>query len=242
VIEARSSRPDPLGVDLTEARTEIGEVGDSACPQQAVVGQRVAHPDPQSVRVEDTVPLHGQGVDLDHVEQDHALDVVPVRRGRPVRPRQTVERTPGSLAREGGEHREDHLAVLHGSHVTRRERAAVPIAVDVEDDGALRPALPKEVPVERVGEPALGNGHAGGPQRLRRHLPAEQPVPVPAYVEAPEEIAVEYLEVEQFGQRARDGQLRHPATVALRASVPRRSDPPRGALANARWLSRRAGT
>src|SRR5205807_1405257 len=109
------------------------------------------------------------------------------------------------------QHRKDHLAVLHGPDMARRERPAVAITVDVEDHGAVGPALPEEVAVERVRVPVARNRETGGPQRLRRHLPAEQPVPIAPYIEATEEIAVEDLEVEQLGQRSRDREFGHPS-------------------------------
>jgi hypothetical protein len=59
----------------------------------------------------------------------------------------------------------------------------------------------EEVAVERVGEPVVGDRGGRRPQSLGGDLAAEQcdPRRVGCHVAAPEEVAVELLEVEQLG-------------------------------------------
>ena len=82
------------------------------------------------------------------------------------------------------------------------ERTPVAIAVDGEDHGVVGSAGPEEVAVQRVREAVVGNGEAGGPQRLRCHLAAVEAdarvTVVP--VATAEQVAVELLEVEERGE------------------------------------------
>src|SRR5436190_12456455 len=76
---------------------------------------------------------------------------------------------------ERGRQTEDGLAVLHGHDPPGGERAPIADAVDVEDEAPAGQAWSQEVTVQRVGVVIDANRESGGPQRLRRHLPAEQP-------------------------------------------------------------------
>ena len=63
--------------------------------------------------------------------------------------------------------------------------------------------------MQRVGEAALGHGHPGRPERLRRDLPAvEVRRERAARVVRPVEVAIELLEVEELRERRHAGQLR----------------------------------
>ena len=76
--------------------------------------------------------------------------------------------------------------------------------------------------MQRVGEPALGHGEPGRPQRLRRDLTAVEVVGErSARVVRPVEVAVELLEVEQLLERRRRGGARgtRPSGDGIRAVV-----------------------
>src|SRR4051794_37920135 len=70
---------------------------------------------------------------------------------------------------------EDGLAVLHRDDAPGGEGAAVADAVDVQDEAPARQAGSQEVSVQRMGMMVGVDGEGGGPQRLRRYLPTEQP-------------------------------------------------------------------
>ena len=71
---------------------------------------------------------------------------------------------------ERREHREDHLAVLHRPHVARRERAAVAVAVDLEDHR----------PVDHAPGAGSSRGTSAGADRRRRSRPRRAaPAPRP---------------------------------------------------------------
>jgi len=115
---------------------------------------------------------------------------------------------------ERRQHREDDFPVLHRAHVTRRERPAVAVAVDVEDDVAIHATGSQEVAVQRMRQ-ALGRHRcARGAQRLRRDLAPVQRHALARrrLVLAAEQIAVEHLEIEQAGEIA----LGHGLIIASR--------------------------
>src|SRR3954468_5534418 len=89
---------------------------------------------------------------------------------------------------------EDGLSVLHGDYPPGGEGAAVPDAVDVQDEAPAGQAWSQEVSVQCMGMMVGVDGEGGGPQRLRRYLPTEQPsVVAMGRAAAPEQVAVEPL-------------------------------------------------
>ena len=85
------------------------------------------------------------------------------------------------------------------AHVAGRERAAVAVAVDLQDDGPVDLAGSEEVPVQRVGQALCRHRQPGGAQGLRGDLAAVQRLSTrrsdPALRLAV--VAVEHLEVEE---------------------------------------------
>jgi len=94
---------------------------------------------------------------------------------------------------------EDRLAVLHRHDPARGEALTVADAVDGVQHRDRRIAGTQEVRVERVRGPSF-DGAAGSGQRLRRDLPAEQPLALAALVLAAEDVALDLLEREQLDQ------------------------------------------
>ena len=140
----------------------------------AVVGERVRGPDPQRVGVELLA--------VDHLGERHLADLEQAvgsvcravlgcrRRGLA----DVVEPALGAAAVERRQHREDHLAVLHRGDVAGRERAAVAVAVDLQQHRPVDQPGTQEVAVQRVRLPVGLDGERGGHERLRAHLAAEQ--------------------------------------------------------------------
>ena len=102
---------------------------------------------------------------------------------------------PALLVVERGGHGEDRLAVLDGDHPAGREAAAVADAVDLVDDGDCGIAGAQEIGMERMGQPPL-DGTARRDQRLADHLPAEYALPADLRAQAPVEVLLERLEIE----------------------------------------------
>ena len=117
----------------------------------------------------------------------------------PPRRRHRVVRDAGLGYLEGGDHREDHLTVLHRTDVPGRERSAVAVAVYLEDDRPIDEAGAQEVAVQRMRHPLRRHRHPSGAERLAGDLPAIQR---PSFariglVRRPEKIAVEHFKFEQ---------------------------------------------
>ena len=94
------------------------------------------------------------------------------RRRRDVLRHRDARREPGRLVVgtllvdvERHEEAHDHLAVLTGGDVAGRERAAVAIAVDVEDGRTVGLAGAQEVAVQRVDAPVVGHREAAARAR-----------------------------------------------------------------------------
>src|SRR4051812_2321709 len=120
--------------------------------------------------------------------------MIVLRSGNVVSPRQLVGAAALVLVKRRGQ-AEDGLTVLHRDYPPGGERAAVSDAVDVQDEAPAGQARSQEVSVQRMGMMVGIDGEGGGPQRLRRHLSAEQPAVVPVGgAAAPEQVAVEPLE------------------------------------------------
>ena len=165
-------------------------------------------------------PVHEQRLRCAHVEQEHAALDHLVERGQVGGQRVVLGARLVDVER--GEHREDHLAFLHRGDVTGRERVPVAIAIDVEQHGAIGPAGPQEVAVQRMRVTVGPHRETRGHQRLRGDLPAEQrraQLGVGA-VDAAEEIAVETLDVEDGPQLA-GGRVRTFGFAAHGAMLPR---------------------
>ena len=96
---------------------------------------------------------------------------------------------------EGSGHGEDRLAVLDGNHAAGREAAAVADAVDLVDDRHRGVAGAQEISVEGMREPPV-HGAMRGHQRLADHLAAEHALPADLRTQAPEQIRLERLEIE----------------------------------------------
>ena len=75
----------------------------------------------------------------------------------------------------------------------------VAVAVDAQDDGVVDEPGAQEVAVQRVGPTALGHGAARGHERLGADLPAVERRANPGAdgVDAPEQVAIDLLEIEQ---------------------------------------------
>lgn len=96
---------------------------------------------------------------------------------------------------------EDRLPVLDRDHAPGGEGPAVADAVDGVDDRRAGVAGPQEVRVQGVRVPVLGDRAAGGDQRLRGDLPAEDPGDDGGPGVAAEDVPLDPLEVEQIEQR-----------------------------------------
>ena len=103
------------------------------------------------------------------------------------------------LGVEGCGQIEDRSTVLDRDHAPRREGTAVANPVDGVEHRDLRVAGAQEVTVQRVWQEPV-HGPAGGHQRLRQYLAAEQAVDLPALVLAPEDVEVDLLEIEQLAE------------------------------------------
>lgn len=79
--------------------------------------------------------------------------------------------------------------MLLGHDTPRGERAPVPNAVDMIDDGNRGIALTQEIPVQRMGNAALDRP-ARRDERLRSDQAAENPRPTVVRTESTEEIAI----------------------------------------------------
>src|SRR5918994_3804865 len=119
---------------------------------------------------------------------------------------------------EAGRHVEDRLAVLDGDDPAGRERPPVADAIHLVEDRQLGIAGPQEIGVERVDSPVGLDRAGGGHQRLAGHLPAEDPLAVLVRRDAPEDVDLDRLEVEQLDQIV-DGVLRHAGKSYRRATV-----------------------
>ena len=175
-----------------------------ACIER-VVGERRGHAHPERIGVTHLPVADPRRRDLAHLDEERRRSGRQRRRVGSAARRHRVEGR-ALLARvERRDHREDDLAVLHRAHVTSRERAAVAVAVDVEDHRTIDAARPQEVAVHRMGQPLGGHRRARGPQRLRGDLAAvERHARAGAFlVLAAEEVAVEDFEVEQGREAAR---------------------------------------
>ena len=84
-----------------------------------------------------------------------------------------------------------------------RERAPVPVAVDLEEDGEIAPPRPQEVAVERVGEAVGLHGGGRGEQALRRHLPAVEVARPVVGVAPTEQVTVDPLQGRRERSRPR---------------------------------------
>jgi hypothetical protein len=109
---------------------------------------------------------------------------------------------------EARRHVEDRLAVLDGDDAPRGERPPVADAIHLVEDRQLGIAGPQEIGVERVDSPVGLDRACRGHQRLAGHLPAEDPLVVFVRRDAPEDVDLDRLEVEQLDQIV-DGVLRH---------------------------------
>ena len=95
--------------------------------------------------------------------------------------------TPEGLAR---------LAALDRHDAAGGEAAALADAVDLVEDRHRGVAAEQEVGVQRVRRPARRYGAARRHQRLRHHLPAEDPGPAHPRAHAPEQVLLQALQVE----------------------------------------------
>ena len=121
---------------------------------------------------------------------------------------------------------EDGLAVLDGDDPPGGEAPAVADAVDLVEDRHRRVARAQEVGVQRVHQAARVVDRAcRGDQRLAGHLPAEHPLAALVGRDAPEDVDLDGLEVEQGDQvvegsrpaAASGGHRRHVDTSVARA-------------------------
>ena len=189
----------PLDLDLPEAGAEVRHVGERARVRQGIVGQPCRGADPQPIGVPE-LPVADAGrrhlADIDQERGGAARE----RLGLPTAARRyRVVRHAGLGRLEGGDHREDHLAVLHRTDVAGRERSAVAVAVHLEDDRTIDEPGAQEVAVQRMRHPLCRHRHSSGAERLAGDLPAVQR---PSFariglVRRPEKIAVEHFKFEQ---------------------------------------------
>ncbi len=79
------------------------------------------------------------------------------------------------------------------------KRATVAVPGHPQDDRPVAAPGPEEVSVQRVGQPPFGHRVGGRPQGLRGDLTAEQlrPLRGDALVDAPVEVGVELLQIEE---------------------------------------------
>ncbi len=89
--------------------------------------------------------------------------------------------------------------MLNGDDAPGGEAAAVADAVNLVDDGDCGVASAQEIGMERMGE-ALLHRAARRDQRLADHLPAEHALPADLRAQAPEQINLERLDVEDREQ------------------------------------------
>jgi hypothetical protein len=112
-------------------------------------------------------------------------------------------------------HVEDRLAVLLCHDSPGGERATVPDAVDVVEDGDRRVARAQEVPVKRVRDAPLDRA-AGRDEGLCGDQASKDAGPAVTWAETAVEIDVEGLDVEAFEEA---GEVGHPGEVARRERV-----------------------
>ncbi len=97
---------------------------------------------------------------------------------------------------EGAGHREDRTAVLNGHHPTGGEGATIADAVHLVEDGDVGISGAKEVGVQGVHEANVdraSRGHEG----LGEHLTTEDPLALLVGLGTPEDVHLDWLEVEQ---------------------------------------------
>ena len=94
---------------------------------------------------------------------------------------------------------EDGVAVLDRDHAPGRERPPVADAVDLVQDRRGRVSGAQEVRVQGVDATRV-HGPAGGDERLRRHLAAEDALAGLVEVLAAEDVHLDGLEIEQFDE------------------------------------------
>jgi len=104
----------------------------------------------------------------------------------------------GLFEMERGGQVEDGAAVLDGHHAAGRERAAVADAVDLVQDRDHRVAGAQEVGVQGVHLLAVLDRAPGGDQRLPGDLSAEHALALLVGAQAPEDVDLDGLEVEQL--------------------------------------------
>ena len=109
---------------------------------------------------------------------------------------------------ERGRQVEDGLPVLDGHDPAGGERAPVADAVDLVEDRHGGVAGAQEVGVQRVHRPVVVDGAGGGDEGLAGHLAAEHPLALLVGADAPEDVDLDGLEVEQRDEVV-DGGLGH---------------------------------
>ena len=176
MVEARTP-PRLVEQQLLEPGADVGEVREHAGWSSRSSG---SGPRARARTGGGATPSRG-GPGAGDAQVEHRAVGEPARRRRDVFGRRHALRQPDRLVLgallvdvERHEQAHDDLAVLARRHVAGRERAAVAIAVDVQDRRTVGLPGAQEVAVQRVDAAVVGHGEAGGPRGLRRDLAAEE--------------------------------------------------------------------
>ncbi len=195
----------PAHVVRGEHRVEEGHVrgvGGDAAVQERVVRQRAVGADPQTLdgsgrpRPASTAARRcgagrsggacaNQSLSCSRIGSSRSARVGSSSGIGHVGHRELVDEGALLVGLERAGHVEDRLPVLDRDDPARREGPPVADAVDLVEDRDRRVAGAQEVGVQRVHPPAL-DGAAGGHERLRGDLAAEDPLAVLVGTEAPE--------------------------------------------------------
>ncbi|CAB4697766.1 unannotated protein [freshwater metagenome] len=209
----RPADPQPVGGQRRSHQRHVGGIGERRRVQLRVVRQVLRDPEPEllptralgvgrqqvvgaaDIAEVDDVPLVEPAV----LAPDHRARIDAVRGGRHRRHRVLVLAALGRALEVGGHH-EDRAPVLTRQDPSGGERASVPQRLDVVDDRHRGVARLQEVGVQRVHGVRRVHRPVGGDQRLRRDLTAEDPRQHRRQLDAPEEVVVDRLQIQQGHQ------------------------------------------
>ena len=253
VVEAGAHEVGVLPADIVGGQDGVEErhvrgVGGDRRVEQRIVGQLAVGPDPQAlVGLAGSLAMPGQIADVALVDRVGPLE--PVAQLLPPRLEPLEERGErlgvghlghGELVVEAllevverGRQVEDGPPVLNGHHPPGGEGPAVANPVDLVEDRDVGVAGAQEVRVQRV-DLAVLDGPPGRDQGLPRHLPAEDPLALLVGLDAPEDVHLNRLEIEQVDEEL-ERCAHAPHDRRPRRSRRRRARSPSGPLTAARY-------